>query len=160
MTTANKKSANVTVKEKRFFILEFDKKNKNHRIYPKSIGEKWLISDKAKNGEGFDVEYSVEDGDYEYEFLKEEDVCGVVSNLTLEGNKLFGVAKFKVDGPYADKINKEAGFLETLCIVPKGKGAVKNQIIQDDYELYGFSLILSSESSFIDEPVAVEKAEA
>ena len=44
---------------------------------------------------------------------------------------------------YSDESN-----LENYAIVPKGKGSVKNQEVQDDYELYGFNLILKKDSSF------------
>ena|ERR1035437_10234084 len=150
MTEVNESAANVVVAERRFFILELDKKNKNHRIYQKALGEKWVNSEKFKTGEGYDVEFAIPDGDYEYEYLKEEDNCGQVTGIFLEGNKLYGTAKFKIDGPHAEKLMDEE-FLKTVCLVPKGKGAVKNQVIQDDYELYGFNLILLAESSFAEE---------
>lgn len=139
------------IKEKTFFILEVDKKNKNHRVYPlKGVVEKWLEDPRFKNGEGIGIEYAVEDTDLEYEFLKESEECGVVTKLYLEDNKLFATAKFKVEHPSTEKIYNDSKYIETLSLVPKGKGAVKNQAVQDDYELYGFNLVLSSESSFLE----------
>ena len=38
-----------------------------------------------------------------------------------------------------------------MAIVPKGKGSVKNQTVQSDYELYGFNLILLADSAFAKE---------
>jgi len=145
------------LKEKKFFILEADKKNKNHRTYPFDLINSWVESEKNTSGEGYDLEYALPDLDLEYEFLKEEEVCGNVAKLVLEGKKLFAVIKFKTEGPYSEKIYGDDNFLDTVAIVPKGKGAVKSQIVQDDYELYGFNLILKEESSFLDEELKKEK---
>ena len=144
------------VKEKKFLVLEADKKNKNHRTYPLALVQGWVNSEKNQSGNGFDLEYAISDVDLEYEYLKEEECCGNVT-LVLEDKKLYAVTKFKVEGPHSEKIYSEDDFLETVAVVPKGKGAVKSQIIQDDYELYGFNLILKEESSFIEEE---EKKEA
>jgi hypothetical protein len=150
----------MNIKEKTFFILEVDKKNKNHRIYPRKIAQKWID---GKPAEGYDIEWAVEDIDLEYEFLKETLSCGVVAELFwgegADSNKLYAKAKFKIEGPKAEEIyNNDKFNIDKLTIVPKGKGAVKNQTVQDDYELYGFNLILLEESSFIMEETA--KAEA
>jgi len=149
------------IKEKRFFILEVDKKNKNHRIFTDALVKTWLNSDKLKeNGEGLDIECAIEDDEYDYEYLKDEFNIGRVVRLEMEGKKLFGVSQFKVEGdsPYVDKINNEEGFLDKCALVPKGKGAVKNQIVQDDYELYGFNLIWAHESSFAEDVPVTEAA--
>jgi hypothetical protein len=80
----------------------------------------------------------------------------------MEGKKLFAVCQFKLEGesPFLEKINNEEDFLDKCAIVPKGKGAVKNQIVQDDYELYGFNLIWAHESSFVEDVPATETATA
>lgn len=146
-------STTRTVIEKEIFILEADKKNKNHRTYPKSLVQRWVENSKLKK-EGYDAEYAVDDTDFEYEFLADGRVCGNVFELKLEGNKLIAKVKFKIDGPYADSIygiEGKEGLIDKISLVPKGKGAVKNQIVQDDYELYGFNVINASESSFADE---------
>ena len=48
--------------------------------------------------------------------------------------------------------------LDSLAIVPKGKGSVKNQTVQDDYELYGFNLILLEDSAFAEDEKKKEVA--
>jgi hypothetical protein len=149
-----------TVIEKEIFILEADKKNKNHRTYPKALVQRWVEDSKLKT-EGYDAEYGVDDVDFEYEFLADGRVCGNIFELRLDGNKLFAKVKFKIDGPYADAIygiEGKEGNIDKLALVPKGKGAVKNQIIQDDYELYGFMVILAAESSFADEELVTAEA--
>lgn len=153
--------------EKEFFILEVDKKNKNHRTYPKALVQRWIEDTRLKNP-GYDIEFAVDDNEFEYEHLQDVRVCGNVFELKLDGNKLMAKARFKIEGPYADSIygaeakegaEEKKAIIETVSLVPKGKGAVKNQIVQDDYELYGFNLIQSSESSFADEePATVEAA--
>jgi hypothetical protein len=148
------------IKEKRFLILEADKKNKNHRLFTEALIKTWCESDKLKEGgAGFDIECAIDDAEYDYEFIKDEFCVGRVVKLEMEGKKLYGTCQFKVSGEdaYIEKINNEEGFLDICAIVPKGKGAVKNQIVQDDYEIYGFNLILANESAFI-EDVPVEAA--
>jgi hypothetical protein len=142
------------IKEKRFLVLEADKKNKNHRIFTDALVTSWIDLDKVKEGgSGFDIECAIDDDEYDYEYVKDELILGRVVRLEKEGKKLFAVCHFKVtgDSPYVEKINNEEGFLDKCAIVPKGKGAVKNQIVQDDYELYGFNLIWANESAFIED---------
>lgn len=150
----------MAIKEKRFLVMEADKKNKNHRIFTEQLLKSWANSEKLKTS-GLDIECAIEDDEYDYEFLKDELIIGRVTKLELEGKKLYATCQFKVEGesPYIAKINNEEDFLDKCAIVPKGKGAVKNQIVQDDYELYGFNLIWAHESSFIEEaPAETTKA--
>ncbi len=149
------------IKEQRFLVLESDKKNKNHRIFTDALVNTWCESDKVKEGaSGFDIECAIDDDEYDYEYIKDELCVGRVVKLEKEGKKLYATCQFKVTGesPYVDKINNEVGFLDTCAIVPKGKGAVKNQIVQDDYEIYGFNLILANESAFIEDVPVAETA--
>ena len=144
--------------EKRFFVLEADKKNKNHRIFSESLVKSWLDLPQLK--EGFDIECAIEDIEFDYEYLKDELSVGRVTKLELEGKKLYATCKFKITGEssYIEKINNEKGFIDTCTVIPKGKGAVKNQIVQEDYELYGFNLVLAKESSFYEDvPEEAEK---
>ena len=148
------KTQTQTVKEKTFLVLEADKKNKNHRIFTEALIKSWCDSPKLKtDATGFDIECAIDDDEYDYEYLKDEFSVGRVTKLEMKGKKLYATCQFKISGEsaYIDKINNEEGFLEKCSIIPKGKGAVKNQIVQDDYELYGFNFILSSESAFIEE---------
>ena len=150
------------IKEKRFLVLTADMKNKNHRIFTESLVKTWGDSEKLQDGAaGFDIECAIDDDEYDYEYVKDEFVVGRVSKIEMEGKKLYATCQFKVDGDskYIDNINNEEGFLDKCAIVPKGKGAVKNQIVQDDYELYGFNLIWASESAFAEEvPAEAVKA--
>ncbi len=142
------------IKQKRFLVLEADKKNKNHRIFTKSLVEGWCKSDKLKEGaSGFDIECAIDDDEYDYEYVKDEFSVGRVIKLEMEGNKLYATCKFKIAGEssYIENINNEEDFLDKCAIIPKGKGAVKNQIVQDDYELYGFNLIWAKESAFAED---------
>lgn len=146
-----------TIKEKRFWVMKVDRKNKNHRIYQRPLVQRWLDSEKLKD-EGFDIEFVIGESDIDYEFLKEELSCGIVTKLELEGDDLYATARFKVEGPKAEIIYSDEKFFESVALVPKGKGAVKNQIVQDDYELYGFNLIKAEASSFkIEEPATSDK---
>lgn len=148
------------IKEKRFLVLEADKKNKNHRIFTESLVKSWCQSEKIKEGaSGFDIECAIDDDEYDYEYVKDEFSVGRVIKLEMEGKKLYATCKFKINGEssYIENINNEEGFLDKCAIIPKGKGAVKNQIVQDDYELYGFNLIWAKESAFAEDvPEAAE----
>lgn len=151
------------IKEKRFLVLESDKKNKNHRIFTEALVKNWCDSEKVKDGAtGFDIECAIEDDEYDYEYVKDEFSLGRVVKLEMEDKKLYATCQFKVSGesPYIEKINTEADFLDKCAIIPKGKGAVKNQIVQDDYELYGFNLIWAHESAFAEDVPAEATAKA
>lgn len=150
-----------TIKTKRFLVLKADLKNKNHRIFTEALVKSWCESESLKQGTGFEIECAIEDGEYDYEYVKDEAIVGRVTKLEMEGKNLYATCEFKIEGdsPFVDKINNEEGYLDTCAVVPKGKGAVKNQIVQDDYELYGFNLILAAESAFAEE-VPAETAKA
>lgn len=152
--------------EKRFPVLEVEKKNKNHRNYPEPVVNKWMDNDELKSeneNQGYDLEYAVEDQDIYHEFTKGSLSCGVVNKLEVVDNMLYANVRFKLPeacNNLTEKIYGEDFDLDTVCVVPKGKGSVKNQTVQDDYELYGFNLIAKKESSFFDEEKTEEKAEA
>lgn len=145
--------------EKEFKILMIDKKNNNHRAYPLSVVNKWIEQEKnIEENLGFDLEYAIDNEEEEIfrdiynEFILESLNCGVVKNLRIdEENFLYATVKIKppkfcenlTEEIYSNKLN-----IEDYAIVPKGKGSVKNQEVQDDYELYGFNLILKKDSSF------------
>jgi hypothetical protein len=74
-----------------------------------------------------------------------------VNGLRLSDGFLYGNVKFKLPescGNLTSEIYLEDSNLDLYAVVPKGKGSVKNQEVQSDYELYGFNLILKSDSSF------------
>ena len=147
---ASSSASNVEVREKTFLILETDKKSRCFTIYPKNLVKSWVESDRLKSEEGYDIEDAVENIDLEYEYLKDDLICGVVNKLFLKGNKLYGTAKFKINHPSTKKIYEDDTYLDTLTLVPKGQGTIEDNVIQDDYELFGFNLLLESESSFVD----------
>lgn len=165
----------MKVIEKKYKILEVDKKNKNHRAYTKSLISGWIKSDlnKLKNdNDGYDLEYAIddisdevkEDRDIYHEFISSSLSCGVVNNLSLDKKGvLWSTVKFKMPDSCSGltkKIYDGELSLDNLSIVPKGKGSVKNQTVQDDYELYGFNLILLEDSAFKKEEEESKKVES
>lgn len=149
--------------EHRFPVLEIEKKNKNHRNYPKAVVDVWM-NDSELNSEnenqGYDLEYAVEDQDIYHEFTKGSLSCGVVNKLEVEDNILYATVRFKLPescNNLTEKIYNSQDVLNSVSVVPKGKGSVKNQTVQDDYELYGFNLIAKKESSFYEEEKETEK---
>jgi hypothetical protein len=155
------KKNNMTVIEKKFKILSIDKKNANHRTYTSELVKNWInnpLNNSENPNEGFSLEYAIDEGENERDIYKEFTSssleCGIVKNLEIVDGILYADIKLKLpdfcngltEKIYSDKIS-----LEEIAIVPKGKGSVKNQIIQNDYELFGFNLILLEESAFSEE---------
>jgi len=152
--------SNIKVIEKEFKILMVDSRNKNHRAYTEEVINPWIDSDMngPKGGnEGYDLEFAIdneEEGltrDIYNEFTLDSLSCGVVNGLRLSDGFLYGNVKFKLPescGNLTSEIYLEDSNLDLYAVVPKGKGSVKNQEVQSDYELYGFNLILKSDSSF------------
>jgi hypothetical protein len=143
--------------EKEFKILIVGRKNKNHRAYTDSVVNPWVenpLNKSEDENEGFDLEYAIDDDeerDIYHEFTMGSLSCGVVNKLRIEDNVLYGTARFKIPsscGELTKKIYDGLIEMDTLAVVPKGKGSVKNQTVQDDFELYGFNLILVEDSSF------------
>ena len=150
----------LKVIEKEFKILEVGKKNKNHRTYPFSVVNSWLEMEKNNENNLFELEYAIDEIDENGEVI-ERDVlnefivsslsCGVVSNLRIDDNVLYATVKFKLPeycNNLTEEIYKNDSVLDAYSVVPKGKGSVKSQTVQDDYELYGFNLILKEDSAF------------
>jgi len=146
--------------EKEYEILEIDKKNKNHRSYAEELISNWVETSKGfkEDNSGFDLEYAIDEEDDERdiyrEFISSSLSCGVVNRLNIKKGALYANVKFKIPEScynltktiYDGSLN-----LDELAIVPKGKGSVKNQTVQSDYELYGFNLILLADSAFAKE---------
>lgn len=163
-------SEKIEIIEREYPILPIGRKNKNHRAYTESVVNPWVESDlnKSENiNEGYDLEYAIDEDEEERDIYKEFTLgvlsCGVVNRLRIgNDNILYGTVRFKLpsacDGltkkiyEGSNKTEEVKGesvdFLDKLAIVPKGKGSVKNQTVQDDFELYGFNLILKEDSSF------------
>lgn len=156
--------------EKEYKILEVDKKNRNHRAYTKNLVSNWIkeCENFTEENSGFDLEYAIDDIEKEEErdiyreYISSSLSCGIVNNLKIKKGFLYGNVKFKLPSSCFDltkEIYGEDFCLDDLAIVPKGKGSVKNQVVQDDYELYGFNLILLKDSAFIEDEKEKEIAE-
>ena len=127
--------------EKTFFVMECNKINKHHRIYPKTIVEKW-VDLSCKDDSIIDIEYSIFNDDLDFEYIKESQVCGIIKNLYFEGENLFATAVFDLNKPEFEYFYNNESAFEKCTIVARGSGTVRNQTVQDDYELIGFDLIL------------------
>jgi hypothetical protein len=148
--------------EKEYKILKVDNKNKNFRAYTKEIVEGWIENQKQNEDEevinGYELEYAIdneEEGvfrDIYNDFILDSLSCGIVRNLRIDDKGyLVGLVSFKPPkfcNDLTGEIYDKESDLEKYAIVPKGKGSVKNQEVQNDYELYGFNLIMKEESSF------------
>lgn len=133
--------------EKKFFILEIDKVNKNFRKYTKDIVESWV---NGIDEYGYDVEFGVglKPSDIQYEYIKSEMVCGLLKGLTIEDNKLYGNVIFSPEAYKGKEIFEGQINLEECVIVPKGKAEVRDGVVQKNYTLYGFNIVYKSQSSF------------
>lgn len=136
-----------TIIEKKFFILEIEKTNKNFRKYTREVVESWL---EKMDDYGYEVEFGVylKPNEIQYEYIKSEMVCGLVTSLTIENNILYGNVKFSTEGHKSDEIYSGEIDLDECVIVPKGKSEVRNGIVQKNYTLFGFNLVHKSQSSF------------
>tara|TARA_Y100000389_G_C17462440_1_gene522852 strand:- start:2987 stop:3493 length:507 start_codon:yes stop_codon:yes gene_type:complete len=154
-------SNTTKIVEKEFKILMIDSRNKNHRAYTSDVCTPWIENDINKSdnlNEGYDLEYAIDDEsegltrDIYNEFTLDSLSCGVVNGLRVDDNGfLCANVRFKLPsscGNLTKEIYSADSNLDDYAVVPKGKGSVKNQEVQDDYELYGFNLILKKDSSF------------
>jgi hypothetical protein len=151
----------MTVIEKRFKILSVDKKNANHRAYTSELVNTWInnpLNNSENPNEGYSLEYAIDEDDNERdiykEFVSSSLECGIVRNLEIVDGALYADVKLKLPNScngLTEKIYSNEISIEEVAIVPKGKGSVKNQTIQNDYELFGFNLILLEDSAFSEE---------
>jgi hypothetical protein len=151
----------MKVIEKRFKILSVDKKNSNHRAYTSELVKNWIknpLNNSENANEGYSLEYAIDEDEDEKdiykEFISSSLECGIVRDLEIVDGILYANAKLKLPescNGLTSKIYSNEISLEEIAIVPKGKGSVKNQTIQNDYELFGFNLILLEDSAFIEE---------
>ena len=159
------------VVEKEYKVLMIDSRNKNHRAYTEEVVNLWLSNDlnNSENiNEGYDLEFAIDNEDEGVtrdiynEFTLDSLSCGIVNNLKIKDGFLFASVRFKLPkscGNLTSEIYSQDANLDLYAVVPKGKGSVKNQEVQNDYELYGFNLILKSDSSFeYDSEEVVENA--
>ena len=140
-------SAVDTIIEKKFFILEVNKTNKNFRKYTDEVVNSWIQN---MDDYGYEVEFAAEmkPSDIQYEFIKSEIVCGLVTKLTIEEGTLYGTVKFSTEGFKSEEIYSGKLNLDDYVVVPKGKAEVRDGVVQKNYILYGFDLVHKSQSSF------------
>lgn len=133
--------------EKKIFILEIGKINKNFRKYTEEVVQSWI--DKMDDY-GYEVEFGVyfKPSEIQYEFIKTELVCGLVTKLLMEGGKLYGMVKFSTEGYKSEDIYSGKLDINECVIVPKGKSEVREGIVQNNYVLFGFNLVHKTQSSF------------
>jgi hypothetical protein len=151
----------MKVIEKKFKILSVDKKNANHRAYTTDIINAWVnnpLNNSENTNEGYSLEYAIDEEEDEKdiykEFISSSLECGIVRNLEIVDGILYADVKLKLPescNGLTEKIYSDEISVEDITIVPKGKGSVKNQTIQNDYELFGFNLILLEDSAFVEE---------
>ena len=148
------KTSNII--EHKYLVLDTKEKNRNYRTYGTTITDKWLEHEDLKSGRGIDIEFAInDDADIENEYLQERLSCGRISALNYEGSKLYATVKFK-DNELTKELYSGNIKPENLAVIPKGKGSVKNQQVQEDYELFGFNLVKLDESSFVESTKEVE----
>ncbi len=147
---------NIVPIEKEFFVLNIDEKNNNYRIYSEKLIKQWINELNSLSVRGFQIEFAVDmdEKSLKTEYVKETLFCGLVTGLHIVTSKekklLMAKSKFKIKGPYADRM-REPEFFDNLTLVPKGKGKVSENIIYD-YNLIGFNLIDKDVSPFILKP--------
>jgi hypothetical protein len=133
--------------EKDFFVLRADKINKHHRIYTKDLVKTWMET--VNNNEmGVDIEYSITNEDLDFDYLKESQICGIVKKLYFKDDDLYCTAAFDIGNSAFEYFYNNENALSECTVVPRGKGTVRNQTVQDDYELVGFDLILQADSTY------------
>lgn len=134
--------------EKEFFILTVDKINEQFRIYESSIIKEWIDN----IGDGYRIEYTldVKDEELANPFVSDSLWIGMVTKLRLEGDKLYGTAKFKVQGEFVEQFYQNENILDSLTLTPKCEAEIDayNQKIYD-CKLLGFCLIEAKYSTFI-----------
>lgn len=140
-------TASVKIIEKKLFILEIGKTNKNFRKYNSEVVQSWIDQ---MDDYGYEVEFGVflKPHEIQYEFIKTEMICGLVTELFIEDEKLYGNVKFSTEGHKSEEIYSGKINVDECVIVPKGKSEVRDGIVQKNYVLFGFNLVHKTQSSF------------
>ena len=136
--------------EKEFFILTVDKLNEQFRIYESTTIKEWI-----KNiGDGYKIEYTIDVNIEEvaHPFVADSMWIGTVTNLRLDGDKLYGTAKFKIKGEFVEQFYQNDKLLDSLTLTIKCDGEI-DAYTQKVYNctLIGFSLIEAKYSTFLSE---------
>jgi len=139
--------------EKEFFVLKVDVVNEHDRIYSESLVNEWIQKlEETKKGYSIEFAVNLNEKNLKTEFIKDSLNCGMVTELKIvaldtKEKILIAKAKFKIKGPYSDKMY-ESGFFDNMTLVPKGCGKVWDNKIYD-YRLIGFNLVPMELSPFI-----------
>lgn len=133
--------------EKKLFILKVNETNKNFRKYPMQIIREWM---EKMDDYGYEVEFGINmrSEEIQYDFINSELMCGLVNELSLEDNVLYGKVKFFKDGILPENISSGKINLDECVLVPKGRAEIRDGIVQSNYKLYGFNIVHRSQSSF------------
>lgn len=139
---------NKNILEKEFFILKVNEPNKNFRRYSKELVKNWINS---LDENGYDLEYAIgsKSKDIQYEYTNSDLVCGIITNLYIKENALYGKVKFFTEGYKSEEIYSKKIDLENCVIIPKGKAEVREGVVQSNYKLFGFNLVDKTQSSFV-----------
>jgi len=134
--------------EKDFFILKINEPNKNFRKYSKELIDSWI---KSIDENGYDLEYAVDfaSKEIQYEYTNSDLVCGILTELFIINNELYGKVKFFTEGYQSDEIYSGKLNLDDCVVIPKGKAEVRDGIVQNNYKLFGFNLVKKYQSSFV-----------
>jgi hypothetical protein len=139
---------NKNILEKDFFILKVNEPNKNFRRYSEELVKNWINS---LDENGYDLEYAIgsKSKDIQYEYTNSDLVCGIITNLYIKENALYGKVKFFTEGYKSEQIYSKKINLENCVIIPKGKAEVREGAVQSNYKLFGFNLVDKTQSSFV-----------
>jgi hypothetical protein len=139
---------NKNILEKEFFILKVNEPNKNFRRYSEELVKNWINS---LDENGYDLEYAIgsKSKDIQYEYTNSDLVCGIITNLYIKENALYGKVKFFTEGYKSEEIYSKKIILENCVIIPKGKAEVREGVVQSNYKLFGFNLVDKTQSSFV-----------
>lgn len=139
---------NKNILEKEFFILKVNEPNKNFRKYSEELVKNWINS---LDENGYDLEYAIgsKSKDIQYEYTNSDLVCGIITNLHIKENALYGKVKFFTEGYKSEEIYSKKIDLENCVIIPKGKAEVREGVVQSNYKLFGFNLVDKTQSSFV-----------
>jgi hypothetical protein len=135
--------------EREFYILTINQINTKTRQHSKSTVEEWINDLKSGVVPYYKIEYAIKglENEVKNHFINDSLYCGIVTDLELRGDDLYGKAKFKTKMvPNPDMITNP-NFFDDLTIVPKGKGNVRNNIIIN-YKLIGFNLVEKKKATF------------
>lgn len=135
--------------EREFYILTINHINTKTRQHSKSTVEEWINDLKSGKVPYYKIEYAIKvlENEVKNQFINDSLYCGIVTELELRGNDLYGKTKFKTKMVPNPEMITNPNFFDNLTIVPKGKGNVRNNVIIN-YKLIGFNLVEKNRATF------------